>query len=100
MPTHGENMKALVIDTSRIVAPFGDPAHRLPVLGLELAEIQTKLTGIFEEFNQLSVVAQNRNNAASGPSVLNMLQARSVNRPVPGTPSEMQVDGGQHQQGL
>ncbi len=43
MPTHGENMKALVIDTSRIVAPFGDPAHRLPVLGLELAEIQTSL---------------------------------------------------------
>jgi acetyltransferase-like isoleucine patch superfamily enzyme len=43
MPTHGRSMKAYVLDTSSLIAPFGEPAHQLPVLGEPLASIQARV---------------------------------------------------------
>jgi hypothetical protein len=43
MPTHGDSMKVHVLDTSRAIAPFGEPAHTLPVLGEPLSAIQGRV---------------------------------------------------------
>jgi carbonic anhydrase/acetyltransferase-like protein (isoleucine patch superfamily) len=43
MPTHGGTMKAHIVDTSRCIAPFGERAHELPVLGEPLSSIQRRV---------------------------------------------------------
>ena len=43
MPTHGGSMKVHVLDTSRSISPFGEPAHLMPVLGETLAEVQLRV---------------------------------------------------------
>jgi len=43
MPTHGEPMNAFIVDTSLTIAPFGEPAHDLPVLGSPLRVIQRQV---------------------------------------------------------